>query len=575
MKFLLVKTILVFLFCWVPSNMSTVCHVLLLLFQFCLVEPKRAQYRGGIIENPDFDRCLNGWNVFGNASIEEGKSKNGNKFLISKHRTRPLDGVSKNVQFEQGQIYSFSAWIQISEGIENVSVVFRIDGKDLIRAGKVIAKSGCWSLLKGGVTANSSSPVDILFETKNIRTEIWIDSVSLQAFTREQWKHHQEIMIKKERKSNVRFEVTCDNGTAVEGAFVSTKQIKGDFPFGCAMNHHILDNTDYQKWFASRFKYTAFTNEMKWYFDEAIQGQENYTIPDSMLNFCKQNDILVRGHNVFWADMKYQQKWVLDLSPDDLQKATTKRIDSVVSRYKGQLIAWDVVNENVHFRFYEDKLGPNASNEFYLRAYQLDPSITMFLNDYNTLEYCGDENVSPVTYMQKLENMLSYPGIQGISAGIGLEGHFGLGNANLAYMRSVMDIFGSTGLPLWFTEVSVANDPDQAQYLEEVLREGYSHPAVKGIIMFMGPAQAGFKETPLTDMSFSNTPAGDVVDKLLREWNSQTTETKTNAKGLSEILMNLGEHTVTVEHQLTNSLVTKTFNYKVAKGVRTVHFQIC
>ena len=45
----------------------------------------------------------------------------------------------------------------------------------------------------------------------------------------------------------------------------------------------------------------------------------------------------------------------------------------------------------------------------------------------------------------------------------------------------------------------------QAQQLEDILREGYSHPAVKGIIMFAGPAAANFMEMPLADINFNNT----------------------------------------------------------------------
>jgi len=33
--------------------------------------------------------------------------------------------------------------------------------------------------------------------------------------------------------------------------------------------------------------------------------------------------------------------------------------------------------------------------------------------------------------------------------------------------------------------------------------------------MFFGPAQVGFNGTTLTDETFKNTPAGDVVDKLI------------------------------------------------------------
>ncbi|KAK2974753.1 hypothetical protein RJ640_010013 [Escallonia rubra] len=77
-----------------------------------------------------------------------------------------------------------------------------------------------------------------------------------------------------------------------------------------------------------------------------------------------------------------------------LKKAAAQRINSVVSRYKGELIAWDVVNENLHFSFFEDKLGKNASEIFYSSAYHLDPRMTMFMNEYNTIEYSGDEAAS-------------------------------------------------------------------------------------------------------------------------------------------------------------------------------------
>jgi GH35 family endo-1,4-beta-xylanase len=112
----------------------------------------------------------------------------------------------------------------------------------------------------------------------------------------------------------MRFQITNANKTAMQGAIVSIKQMKSDFPFGCGMNYNILKYTDYQNWFASRFKFTTFTNEMKWYSTEKIQGQENYTVSDAMLKFAKQHGISVRGHNIFWDNPKYQPDWVKPLS---------------------------------------------------------------------------------------------------------------------------------------------------------------------------------------------------------------------------------------------------------------------
>ncbi|XP_045786636.1 endo-1,4-beta-xylanase 5-like [Trifolium pratense] len=540
----------------------------------CVAEPQRAQYGGGIIVNPGFEHSIKGWTVFGNGTIEERISNGGNRFVVASNRTQALDSFSQKVQLKKGMIYIFSAWFQLSEGSDIVSVVFKRNGSELVRGGHVIAKHGCWSLLKGGIVANFSSPAEILFESENPNVELWADSVSLQPFTRNQWRSHQDNSIERVRKSRVRFQVTHPNKTALEGATVVIKQTKADFPFGCAMNHYILTNTDYQRWFVSRFKYTTFTNEMKWYSTEKIQGQENYTIPDAMLKFAKENGISVRGHNILWDSINRQPRWDLSLSPDELREAATKRMNSVVSRYKGQLIAWDVVNENLHFNFFEDKLGENASAVYYSAAYHLDPNTNMFLNEYNTIEYSHDKDASPGNYIRKIKQIQQFPGTDGIPLAIGLQCHFGSGKPNIAYMRSGLDLLAATGLPIWLTETSMDPQQNQAEYFEEILREGYSHPAVQGIVMFVGPEQAGFNSTLLADANFKNTPTGDVVDKLIREWGTGPYTAIADSRGIIDISLHHGDYDVTVTHPLTQ--YSKTLNINVRKGfsLDTIHVKM-
>ncbi|KAJ7967580.1 Endo-1,4-beta-xylanase [Quillaja saponaria] len=540
----------------------------------CLVEPQRALYGGGIIVNPEFANSIEGWTVFGEGAIEERISKEGNRFIVAHSRTRPRDSFSQKVQLQKGKLYSLSAWVQISEGSETVSVVFKTNTSKLIRGGEVVAEHGCWNLLKGGIVANFSSPVEIIFQSRNATVEIWVDSISLQPFTKKQWRSHQDNSIEKVRKSKVRLQITHTNKTAIEGARVFIKQTKSDFPFGSGINYNILRNTDYQDWFKTRFSFTTFTNEMKWYSTEKKQGVENYTIADAMVKFAKQNGISIRGHNIFWDNPKYQPDWVKTLSPEEIRKAAERRINSVVTRYRGELIAWDVVNENLHFRFFEDKLGENASAAFYNTAYQLDPGTTMFMNEYNTIEYSKDEKVTPANYKKKLQQILSYPGNAGLPAAIGLQGHFGSGQPNIAYMRSCLDILGTTGLPIWLTEVDVEKDPNQAEYLEEILREGFSHPAVQGIIVFAGPALAGFKVMPLADEDFNNTPAGDVVDKLISEWKTTPPEVKADSRGFVDISLFHGDYDVTVMHPITKASKTLSLSLRKDTTEETIHMKI-
>ncbi|XP_050211143.1 endo-1,4-beta-xylanase 5-like [Mercurialis annua] len=478
--------------------------------------------------------------------MKEGISEDGNNFIVAFNRSRSFDSISQKFQFQKGRLYSFSAWIQISEGNETVAVMFRGGNGEPIRGGYVIAKHGCWSLLKGGMVANVSGIVEISFECKNTAVDIWIDNVSLQAFTMKEWRSHQDMIVNKVRKTKVKLQATYANKTNIEGAIISIKQTKSNFPFGCGMNHNILTSDRYKNWFGSRFKFTTFTNEMKWYSTEKVQGHENYTIADEMLKFAKDKGISVRGHNILWDNPVHQPQWVQKLSPQDLKKAAITRVNSVTKKYLKQLIAWDVMNENLHFRFYEQNLGENASSEFYAQVYQIDPTTIMFLNEYNTIEYSGDEAANPTQYVKKLNEIISFPGNKGILAGIGLQGHFTSGQPNLVYMRSALDILAKTGLPIWLTEVDVAQGPDQAKYLEQILREGYSHPAVKGIIIFAGPKEAGFSVTTLADENYKNTPSGDVVDKLIKEWKTGNLELVTDNNGFAQVTLFHGDYEFTV-----------------------------
>lgn len=260
----------------------------------------------------------------------------------------------------------------------------------------------------------------------------------------------------------MKIKVVDAQGNSLSNATVSIKQTRSSFPFGCAINKNILNNYAYRNWFTSRpFTVTTFENEMKWYATESVQGKEDYSAADALLQLAKQHRISVRGHNVLWDDPQYQSSWVKSLSKEQLSMAASKRLMSIISRYRGQLIAWDVVNENLHYNFFESKISNDASSKFYKSAFRADGTTTMFLNDYNTIEEPGDQASTPAKYLAKLREIQSYPGNRNGRFGIGLESHFG--TPNIPYMRSSIDTLAATGLPIWLTEVDVKSGPNQVK----------------------------------------------------------------------------------------------------------------
>ncbi|KAL1557886.1 endo-1,4-beta-xylanase 5-like [Salvia divinorum] len=511
----------------------------------CLKKPLSPHYNGGIVVNPELNEGLKGWASFGYAKIQHEEADDGNKYIAATARNLAHHSVSQQFDFDKDKLYTFSAWLQVSNGSAEVAAVFKT-GNGSITAGWVSAKEGCWSMLKGGLVVDVSGPGQLYFQCNNSAIDIRADSVSLQPFTQEEWKSHQDLSIQKVRKTTVKFQAVDQHNRPIRNATVSMSLRQSNFPLGCAINQNILRNAAYQNWFSSRFRYTVFENELKWYSNERSWGAEDYSVSDALMQFARSRGVSVRGHNIFWDDPSNQPSWVPSLSTNDLWAAANRRISSVTRRYRGQLIHWDVMNENLHFNFFESKLGQGASLNYYLQAQREDPSAVPFLNDYNTIEESGDGASSPWRYLDKL-NGIWKGGFRG-TIGIGVQGHFRY--ANLPYMRSAIDILATAKVPIWVTELDVAPGPNQARDLESIMRELHSHWAVKGIVLWSAWGPQGCYRMCLTDNGFRNLATGDVVDRFSNQFRAAAEEAggTTDAEGFFEAAVFHGEYEAKVTH---------------------------
>ncbi|KQJ81981.1 uncharacterized protein LOC100828464 [Brachypodium distachyon] len=470
-------------------------------------------------------------------------------------------------------VYSFSCWVRI-EGPATAHVKAKILSLDNAASqclGTAMVRNDCWSFLKGGFSLGSASPTSVLyFQTASPNAStVSIRSASLQPFSPEQWSQHREDRIQLIRKRFVNIHVSDSNGSRVIGAKVSVHQMSRDFPLGSAISKTILGNRPYQEWFSKRFNAAVFENELKWYATEPVPGKEDYSLADQLLNFVQSSDAVARGHNIFWEDPKYTPGWVKNLTGEQLRAAVAGRIESLLSRYKGDFVHWDVSNEMLHFGFYEDRLGRNATAEFFRTARRADPLATLFLNDFNVVEVCDDLSSSADEYVARLRELAD----AGVTfEGIGLEGHFG--KPNVPYVRAVLDKLGTLRLPVWLTEVDISSSLDQktqAAYLEEVLREGFAHPSVDGMMLWTAmDANGSCYQMCLTDRNMSNLPAGDVVDKLLGEWQTREVLGATNDRGSFNFSAFLGEYKLYVAY--LNSSAEGTFS--LARSDDTKHISI-
>ncbi|XP_022762275.1 uncharacterized protein LOC111308227 [Durio zibethinus] len=477
--------------------------------------------------------------------------------------------VLKNLT--QGNIYCFSTWVRIQGANSDlIRASLKTENKTYDCIGTVLAKNGCWSFLKGGFILDSPSNFSLLLFQNSDDTDIniAIASASLQPFTDQEWRINQQYIINTQRKRAVTIHVSDQQGNRLQGAEITLDQVSKDFPFGSAIASTILGNMAYQNWFVERFNAAVFENELKWYATEPDQGETNYTVPDQMLEFVRAHQIIARGHNIFWENPKYTPAWVRNLKGPDLQAAVNSRIQSLMSKYKEEFIHWDVSNEMLHFEFYEQRLGPNATLHFYETAHQADPLATLFMNEFNVVETCSDVKSTVDSYIERIRD-LKQGGMY--MDGIGLESHFTIPNPPL--MRAVLDKLATLGLPIWLTEVDINSSVGkelQAIYLEQVLREGFSHPSVNGIMLWTALHPKGCYEMCLTDENFNNLPAGNVVDNLLKEWQTGEIKGLTDEHGSYSFYGFLGEYEVNVCYGSRTANST----FSLCRSDETKHFSI-
>ena len=151
-------------------------------------------------------------------------------------------------------------------------------------------------------------------------------------------------------------------------------------------------------------------NEMKWWSMTHRPDEEDFSVPDRMMDFAKRFQLAIRGHNLLWYFCV--PEW-FKMLPDrkSAEEAVLRRITDMVSRYRGRVFCWDVVNEpiyvehgrqdNLRTTVFVDKIGPEFFDIAYRVARAADPEVTLVVNEYD-LEYDTPEQDAKRSAVLKL-----------------------------------------------------------------------------------------------------------------------------------------------------------------------------
>ncbi len=222
---------------------------------------------------------------------------------------------------------------------------------------------------------------------------------------------------------------------------------------GSAVPASVLANeSDYRAVLTREFDNVTPENEMKWGVVEPNRGQYDWSGADAIVAYAQQYGKSVRGHTLVWHSQL--PGWVGGLSATDLRAAMRQHISTEMTRYRGKIRAWDVVNEVFNddgtrrASVFQQKLGDGYIADAFRSARGADPSAKLYINDYNTE---GQNAKSDAVY-----NLVRTLKQQGVPIdGVGFQTHLSIQYGFPSSMRANLARFAALGVDVAITEADV------------------------------------------------------------------------------------------------------------------------
>ncbi|WP_434981309.1 endo-1,4-beta-xylanase [Daejeonia sp. YH14] len=269
--------------------------------------------------------------------------------------------------------------------------------------------------------------------------------------------------------------------------------LKNDFYMGTAMNLPQIYGKDKKSVdiIKKQFNSIVAENCMKSMYLQPREGAFHFEDADRFVDFGEQNNMFIIGHTLIWHSQA--PRWFFtdnvgkDVSPEVLKQRMKNHITTVMSRYKGRIKGWDVVNEAIledgtyrKSKFYEI-LGEEFIPLAFQYAHEADPSAELYYNDYN--EWYPAKKETVIQLIKKLKSK----GLR-IDA-VGMQAHLGMDGPLIKEYETAIVDYAAAGVKVNITELDIsplpnpgkmtANISDTIAYREEI--NPYTHGLPKNI----------------------------------------------------------------------------------------------
>ncbi|WP_134087954.1 endo-1,4-beta-xylanase [Olivibacter sp. XZL3] len=265
------------------------------------------------------------------------------------------------------------------------------------------------------------------------------------------------IMLTACTKSNL-----TDNENTLEPVVLDTSlRNLSPFPFGAAVNVGLLkNNNNYRQLVVREFNSLTPENAMKTRFIHPQQDTYAWADADYLVDFADEHNMRVHGHTLVWY--KNLPDWIINFQGDSIawEQLFRSHIQTVVSRYKGRIGSWDVVNEALNNEgtgmrpsLWLTKLGPDYIARAFQYAHDADPDALLFYNDYGN-EYGPTKRNAIINLVKGLKDA-------GVPIhGVGMQMHTRVNREDQFHASAITNTATETGLLIHIAELDIAVNPD-------------------------------------------------------------------------------------------------------------------
>ncbi|MGG4466536.1 endo-1,4-beta-xylanase [Paenibacillus alvei] len=255
----------------------------------------------------------------------------------------------------------------------------------------------------------------------------------------------------------------ASNNNIFIGTAVSSKYINTDEKY-----KNIIDD---------EFNIITTENEMKFDLIHPERERYNFLQSDALVNFGIEHNKKIRGHTLVWH--RRIPEWLEkgQFSKAEMKSILKKHIQTIVGRYKGEIYAWDVVNE----AFNEDgtlkdsiwlrTIGKEYIALSYKWAHEADPNALLYYNDFNIEEINAKSDAVYGLFQYFKRNNIPIDGL-------GMQMHTSIADPyNLEKVKNNIARMGKLNLDVQITEldISLGRYKKNSKVLGKLLNEQSAH----------------------------------------------------------------------------------------------------